>query len=455
VDNKKSPSTIKSRYRISTNLSDILEAVRSGKQSTNFLWHSIGGKRHTYPVEITDLKVENNKILIAVENKTDTLKNEETVYLRLMSRDAVFKSKVRVMNDFEVVLDFPTEILLCEKRKSKREGFHITDEKFAKIKSNVQKMNAHLEKVLKIQVLNMSESGLSLFIPDAMANQFNSGGELSLDALGDFWLHPPIAGTVVSKSAYAQKTNTGQDEGFQVGVNLNQKIPVGTFANFLVRPSLHKIDEKRLVADTVFRDKVHENMAATLKKIEKNKKLKSIFERINFENIDADYMKIHIKLLCEVLCGVGTKVGWVSEKTMDKLVYAAYMHDVAIMDSPKLARVQSKQELLRRKDEFSEADQKRYLDAPAYAAEMARLDSESYPDVVKILLQQRELPDGTGFPGGLTSAQLTPLSSLFIFCHYLVDYTIENPNWTLDNFVKTYQRLLKGTYFTKIFQAIT
>jgi HD-GYP domain-containing protein (c-di-GMP phosphodiesterase class II) len=439
---------------MSTRMPDIFEAVRGARQTTNFLWHVVDGRRVSYPVEITDLKVEDSRIFIAVENKIDIFKNNEIVYLRLLSRDAVFKTKVHVINDFEVVLDFPKEILLCEKRRGERIPFHVTDEKFVKVKNVTNQALAHQAKQQKLRVLNISEDGLALFVPENLATQFPRGGQISIEALGDFWLHPVINGTIVSQKPFELKVAAGGEAGLQIGVSLNSKIPSSTYANFLVRPSLYQIDEKRLVIDSVFRDKIHENMAATLKKMEKNKKLKNIFEGIRFDQLGSDYLKIHIQLLCEVLCGVGTQVGWVSDKTMDKLIYAAYLHDVYLMEFPQLAKIQSKSELLRRQEEFTAEEQKRYLDAPAYAAELARLDSESYPDVVKMLIQQRELPDGSGFPNGTTGTHLTPLACLFIFSHYLVDYMIDNPNWTLEGFVKTYQRLLKGAYFTKIFQAI-
>jgi len=71
-----------------------------------------------------------------------------------------------------------------------------------------------------------------------------------------------------------------------------------------------------------------------------------------------------------------------------------------------------------------------------------------------MLLQQKELPDGSGYPHGLSASQIAPLSALFIVSHYFVDYVIDHPDWSPRDFVKTYRPRLKGQYFNKIFDSI-
>ena len=128
------------------------------------------------------------------------------------------------------------------------------------------------------------------------------------------------------------------------------------------------------------------------------------------------------------------------------------MHDIHYFERPYLARVADLRELDFHKAKYSEEDRKVYLAGPAYAAELAKDDQAAFADTQKILLQQKERPNGKGFPNGIKSAQLAPLSCLFIVCHEFVDYLIEDSNWSYEDFTKRYKRAFTGPYFHKIFQ---
>jgi hypothetical protein len=58
-------------------------------------------------------------------------------------------------------------------------------------------------------------------------------------------------------------------------------------------------------------------------------------------------------------------------------------------------------------------------------AELARTFHEVPPDVDLIIAQHHELPDGSGFPKGLTSTRIGPLPSVFILVHDWVDFILE------------------------------
>ena len=438
---------LKKKYRITSKLMEILDIINEAKASEgNFIWHQVDDKRHIFPVQITDYKIDSGKVYLAVENKSILFQVGQTLYLRFPSRDAVFKSRVHQLNDFELILTIPKEVLSCERRRSKRHSFHLTDEKMIQLKTE-------LTKLYTVPTLDISEDGASVFIPKELKEHFMKNAQVTIDSIGDSKLNPPIPGKIVSQFPHVLNGQNTKENGYRIGISLEQSFPEAPFARFLIRPNLLTIDDERLALDSIFRNKVHETMDSTVKRLTTQRSTQRIFQKANFDLADPDYVKLHIKLLCEVLCGVGVKMGWVSEKNLDKLIYVAYMHDVYLLNKPHLAKIQSKQEL-DQMTHLSPEDRKMYLEAPLYAAELARLDQQSYPDVVKILIQQRELPDGSGFPYGVGSAQLTPLSCLFIFSHYFVDDMINHPDWTLEGFIKTYQRLLKGTYFSKILQTI-
>jgi HD-GYP domain-containing protein (c-di-GMP phosphodiesterase class II) len=190
------------------------------------------------------------------------------------------------------------------------------------------------------------------------------------------------------------------------------------------------------------------------KQMRKRKSGAALLQRFELGSRNSPYLKKHVELLCEVMCGLGTRLGWVSSATLDKLIYMSYLHDARYFGWPALARIRDLREFEKVMGTLSPEEQRAYLEGPAYAAELARQDSESHPDASKVLLQQKELPDGNGFPGRLMGSQLLPLSCLFIVSHAFVDYVYDHPDWSLQDFVKTHRKIYKGTYFQKIFQTM-
>ena len=262
-------------------------------------------------------------------------------------------------------------------------------------------------------------------------------------------------GEVVFKISHETKGVLGGHEtGAKIGIQLDKKIHKATFERFCVREKTLEVTDEQIVRDQAFRKDVHERMGVMVKSLVLKRNLQKLFDRLDMRQLDHQYMKQHIHLLAEVMCGLGTKLGWVSDATMDKLIYVAYLHDARYFSTPKLAKIQSKKDFIKNKNSLNADEQNVFLEGPIYAAELARQDSESYPDASKILIQQKELPDGSGFPYGITGMQFTPLSCLFIVSHYFVDYVFTHPDWSAMDFVKTHQKLLKGVYFQKVLQAM-
>ncbi|NDG86206.1 MAG: hypothetical protein EBX52_14350 [Proteobacteria bacterium] len=295
---------------------------------------------------------------------------------------------------------------------------------------------------------------LAIFIPNSLRNYFDVKMKVSLHALGIQRFDKAIRGEVLFKIPHEVKGTLSDQEGFKLGIRLDAELDASTLERFIAKRNLFSITEEQLVRDESFRRDVVDNMDRIRKNLSGEKHLKdwlASFERTRSENF---YLKQHIHLLCQVLCGLGTKLGWISDRSIDKLIYVAYLHDIRFAKAPHLARIQSLEQFGRMRKTLSEDDQRAFLEAPAYAADLARRDLESYPDAIKMLLQQKELPDGSGFPHSITSSQIAPLSALFIVAHYFVDYVIDHPDWSAKDFVKTYQTRLKGQYFQKIFQAM-
>jgi HD-GYP domain-containing protein (c-di-GMP phosphodiesterase class II) len=237
-------------------------------------------------------------------------------------------------------------------------------------------------------------------------------------------------------------------------MRFSESLQESMIERFVQKTTVFSIEDKQLVRDQEFRENVKAKIGAIHKDLTKKGPFKKFLALLDKGGGDAHYLRQHIHLLCQVMAGLGTRLGWISEKSVDKLIYIAYLHDIRFAQHPHLARIQGKRDFLQIESTLNEEEKNAFLESPAYAAEIARQDLSSFPDAIKILLQQKELPDSSGFPHGISGAQIAPLSSLFIVSHYFVDYVIENPTWTVEEFIKIHKNLLRGNYFQKIMQAL-
>ncbi len=446
---------IKKPYRISARFKEILEVlVRARREGSNHLWKS--SRRRLVPLTISKLSPEENLIEVSIEARPDLkLQTGDTVYLKLEIRDSAFKTEVVGIQGSQLVLHFPEEIALTENRAEKRVYFHPTDQKQVLIRK-IKNVNSPVaQRSVSATLADISQTGMALILSPQQSNVLQFRDRISLEMLGPYRIHPPIQGEIVFKIEHQTRGALGGLEfGSKIGVHLERKIPKATYEAFCVRDSAFEVSEPQLVRDQAFRRDVRDKMESLTKQMRKRKGGSTLIQRFESGSKSSPYLKKHVELLCEVMCGLGTRLGWVSSATLDKLIYVAYLHDARYFGLPALARIRDLREFQKVMATLSPEEQRAYLEGPAYAAELARQDSESHPDAAKILLQQKELPDGTGFPGKLTGTQLQPLSCLFLVSHAFVDYVYDHPDWSLQDFVKTQRKVFKGTYFQKIFQAM-
>ncbi len=437
----------KKSYRISARFKDILDVLLKAKKSRdNFLWRS--SQRKTIPILIQQIHAEDNTVEITLQKNEGVVINEkEELYLKLAARDSAFKTKVQRISKDSIVLEFPDEIALSENRFENRQYFQPNDEKLVQIKKVRNNVSSLSERFFELLVSDISQTGIALFLTPAQSENFKINDYILLDALGSFRINPAITGEIVFKIPHAL--------GAKIGIQFSKKIPKVTFDRFCVREKSFSINEEQIVRTQEFRKNVHERLDEILKTLVLRRNFLNVFERLDMRQIEHQYLKQHLYFLSEVMCGLGTKLGWVTELTMDKLIYSACLHDARYFSVPKLAKIPSLKAFEKVKKTLTPDEQNVYMEGPIFATDLARHDIEAYPDASKILIQQKELPDGSGFPYGITTSQFLPLSCLFIVSHYFVDYVFTHQDWSVTDFIKTHEKTLKGIYFQKVFQAMS
>lgn len=127
----------------------------------------------------------------------------------------------------------------------------------------------------------------------------------------------------------------------------------------------------------------------------------------------------HTILLTFMLTELATRLNWVSQGTIEKLTFAAILHDMELDDE----LFADKQTLLMHDQilTLKETDPNSKLLLHPILASQLTLNWPMCPsDVDIIICQHHERPDGRGFPQGLSAFKISPLSAAFIMCEDLI-----------------------------------
>lgn len=197
---------------------------------------------------------------------------------------------------------------------------------------------------------------------------------------------------------------------------------------------------------------VKSSMDLAVKNMSRSPRLSMVIERMKRE--PNRYISSHSMMLGEIACGIAHAAGWHSDATVYKLNLAAFLHDVTLKNH-SLASIQTLEELALRRSEFTDKEVAEYKDHPTAAAEIARQFTEVPPDVDVIVAQHHERPDGSGFPRGLTNANISPLGAAFLVAHDLLIYMMKvGDGWTMEGFLQENEAKYVGGNFKKIMKVM-
>jgi response regulator RpfG family c-di-GMP phosphodiesterase len=198
------------------------------------------------------------------------------------------------------------------------------------------------------------------------------------------------------------------------------------------------------------------NVTLAVKNIQKNPDLAPLFAEFS-KNPDS-YIASHSVLLAYIACGVASLMGWKSDMTFYKLTLAAFLHDI-LLKNPRLAEIQTFQELENRREEFEPTEITAFMGHPQDAAQLLRNAKDIPLDVDIIILQHHERPDGKGFPGRLNYMKISPLSAVFVLGHEILRFHQKNPSKTpgspdVLDFVKGLSVEFQKGYFKSLVHAL-
>ena len=184
--------------------------------------------------------------------------------------------------------------------------------------------------------------------------------------------------------------------------------------------------------------------------VKKSSKLKQLFAQMQVDRSGDNYLLTHVGMLINISTGICIQMGWNTDKTLEKFVYAAYLHDMALSARPELAKINTRIELEIQKDKLSASDYKLVFEHPNIAAKTLEDILEVPHDVAMIIRQHHELPKENGYPTGCSFQKIAPLCTVFIVAHDLTEHILSTPNWTIEEYVKKAKSRFTGAHFSKV-----
>jgi response regulator RpfG family c-di-GMP phosphodiesterase len=197
-----------------------------------------------------------------------------------------------------------------------------------------------------------------------------------------------------------------------------------------------------------------EKVEQVLVEIRKENKLKKLFASMKINRDPESYLAVHVGMLINISTAISMKLEWNTEKTLSKFVYASYLHDIALADRNDLAQISDFNDITLKKNELSPADYKLIFEHPNIAATTLSDFRDIPMDVLTIVRQHHELPDGTGYPSKISNKKIIPMSAVFIISHDLTNYILANPKWKLPEYIALAEKKFIGQHFNKALEAL-
>ena len=195
------------------------------------------------------------------------------------------------------------------------------------------------------------------------------------------------------------------------------------------------------------------NVKLTMAAIGENPELSELLASSLFH--EKNYHSSHSILVSYFACSIASKMTWLSKHTFQKLVLASLLHDISLPD-PMLSALGTLAEIDAARAHLSGADLEAVLNHPTISAEVVQKFNLAPGEVDLIVSQHHERVDGSGFPLGINGTKISPLASVFIVAHDLVDEISKlGTRFTMLDFVAERRMFYTTGVFKKAMQVLS
>ena len=440
-------------YQISTAPDEITDALRRSQDLAQpVIWQTFPDRRSVYDVRTLALDLVKGRVRVAYDADGPLIDPKVSVYVKLPFRESVFKGRVLEITRGHLDLALPEEMHMREFRDTLRTAFRF-GERSADLRPYLAHMRPDQLPVLKTSLRDVSAKGLGLFVSDANMHLFQTGKLMELLALDAVPSPRPLLAQIVYHARHRLRDEALKGLENRIGVKMLDPIPEGTLQSFMDKKTVAPSPAPHLARQILtpeHQEMLRQEVNRTVAKMRQRPAIGKHLAKLEVLRGNDDYLPQHIEVLGVVCTFLARAMGWVSEASLEKFIYVAHLHDAPFFDHPRLARIKSRAEFEARKGQLTEEECQVFLSSPKTAAAMVAADSAAPPDADAVMLMQKELPDGTGFPQGLTHGRIPPMAALFIVAHSLTDEIMASPDWSLDVWLNSARRQYRGGPFTKI-----
>jgi len=443
-------------YRISTSpsqIADALERSRSLKQS--LMWQTSGVDKTIFYFEIVELDLKNLLITVKYNGEKELIDPNRPVFMKLHFRETLFKGKVIKFEANKITISIPSEIHLREYRNSLRVIF-APGEESVELRVLTPGLDASRIPTMKAHLKDISIKGVGLLISKNNSHLFKKDQMIEITGFSKTPLTRHLTGRVVYCIKFAI-----QDRRviYKVGIELTQFIPKDKFER-LIRDkknnfqtnSTHLLESKAFRED--FRKHIKTEILRTVEKMKRRSTIQNYLNILEVNSLNDTYLIEHVKILSIICIYIAQAMKWPDWASIEKFVYAAYLHDAPFFDHPRLTRIKNLHDFHVLKDQLTEEEKELFLSSTKLAASLINKDPDHPDHVEEMLKYQKEWPTGQGFPHKLTHEQIPLLAAFFIIAHDLTDEIISNFDWSIERWLLRVKKDFSKGHFKDIIAAI-
>ena len=295
----------------------------------------------------------------------------------------------------------------------------------------------------------MKMPGLSKFLP-----VFNKGDKVPTDTLLKY-INKGVKYLYVKKEGYKdfveksnleiqKKLESESAEPHEADIGMEKQV----FLQFHSIEGVHRglrdlgIKEKTMELADRF-------MKTTFKNLKNSPKMSAILGKLL---VKKNYLYQLGVITAYLSVAILEKTEWSNLENCEKLVTASICQDMSLHNE-KLAKVVSTTDSSYTGLSFEE--KKEVMNHPQKSSEFLENLGGFTTDIVNIIKDHHERPDGTGFPRNLDSSNLKPLSCIFIIAHYFAHRLLTEPlsAETLGSINKELKEKFSAGNFSKPYEA--
>ena len=451
----KSNNLVVNSYEKCESKQDVLDALsRNDASESLMLWQTRNEGRNIFWIRSWEIDHKNERLIIFYEaDKTLKVNPEFPMYIKVPFREAILKSKVEISADNYVYLKIPSELFWREFREHPRLPFDPIQKK-AEIRLHGEGVSPEKLKVYQVLIKDISQDGLGLVVSGINHKIFKKDLLIEIISLDGVIMMTPIIGHIVY--CVKEKVN-GSSKGDLHKVGIKMLRP---FQSDMLKKLIAKLVHAPKASPVVdffseeFVVMVEKEVKVTLARMKSNPAIAKYLRQLEISRGTDQDLEEHIKVLCVVCTFIARSMNWLSDVILQKLIYVAHLHDAPLFGHPKLLQIHNLEEFENVKRQLTLDERRIFLGAPTFARAIAVADKFAPPDASTILLMQKELPNGSGFPRHLSANKITPMAAVFIVAHDLTDELMLNKDWNIDSWLNKARPIYRGGIFSKIMETL-